>query len=340
MKRFLPMVGIIILSLLCGCGNTDENYSEKELFAMDTYMKLTVYGDNSEAALDLASEKISELEKLFSITIDSSDISRINCSGGGSAEVDNQTSELISRSKQFSERTYGAVDITVYPLVREWGFTTGKYSVLGPEKINGLLKFTGWESISVSGNTVTVPEGFELELGAAAKGYAGEKAADILRDMGISSAILSLGGNIQAVGEKPDGSPWRVAVTNPLSPSEIICTVSVRDKAVVTSGNYQRFFIGEDGRKYCHIIDPKTGFPVDNGLASVTVIGDSGTDCDLLSTALFVMGEDEAVRFIKENSDFDMILITEDGRVVITENIFSDTVFSDIELKNKAEVIK
>ncbi|MBQ5333812.1 MAG: FAD:protein FMN transferase [Oscillospiraceae bacterium] len=339
MKRIFPLFGIIILCLLCGCGEMRESPYERELFAMDTYMKLTAYGDNPEAALDMAEEKITELEELFSVTLSTSDIGRLNSSMGVPTEVDDQTSALISRSKILSEKTDGAVDITVYPLVREWGFTTGNYSVLSSERTEELLKFTGSSYISVSENTVTIPENFQLDLGSAAKGYAGEKAAEILKEAGISSAIMNLGGNIQTVGEKPDGSPWKVAVTDPLSPSEVICTISVRDKAVVTSGNYQRFFMGEDGRKYCHIIDPKTGRPVDNGLASVTVIGSSGTDCDLLSTALFVMGEESAVEFIKENSGFDMLLITEDGRVIITGNIFNDTEFTEKEIKNNAEVI-
>ena len=340
LKKIFFILEIFILSLLCGCGNMHEVSAEKELFAMDTYMKLTAYGDNAEAALSMAEDKITELEKLFSVTSGASDIGRINISGGVPTEVSNETSELISRSKMLSEKTDGAVDITVYPLVREWGFTTGNYTVLSSEKIEELLQITGFSDISVNGNTVTIPENFQLDLGSGAKGYAGEKAAEIIRASGVSSAILNLGGNIQTVGEKPDGSPWKVAVTDPHSPSDIICTVSVRDKAVVTSGNYQRYFIGEDGRKYCHIIDPKTGRPVDNGLASVTVIGDSGTDCDLLSTALFVMGEEQAVKFIKENSEFDMLLVTEDGRVIITENIFSETEFSDKNMKNNAEVIE
>lgn len=317
-----------MLCLLCGCSVSDEKVSEKELFAMDTYMSFTAYGDNSEAALDEICEKIGELEGLFSVTDENSDISRINTAHGKAVNVNADTENIIARSVEISRLTGGSADITVYPLVRAWGFTKGEYAVPSEGDINGLLPYTGYENITIEGNTVTVPEGFELDLGSIAKGYAGEICAEFLKNNGVSSAILNLGGNIQTVGAKPDGSPWRVAVTDPFSQSDIICTVEVRDKAVVTSGNYQRYFIAEDGKKYCHIIDPKTGHPADNGIASVTVIGDGGTYCDGLSTALFVMGSEKAADFWREHRDFDMIIIEESGNVLVTENIFDKTEFS------------
>ena len=330
---------IAVLMLLCGCAPSRENVSEKELFAMDTYMKFTAYGDNSEAALSDICNKIEELEKLFSVTDESSDISRINTAQGNIVNVSSDTENIISRSVEISRLTEGNADITVYPLVRAWGFTTGEYAVPTEEVIKGLLDNTGYENITLSENTVTVPENFQLDLGSIAKGYAGEICAEMLRSEGVSSAILNLGGNIQTVGEKPDGSPWKVAVTDPFSQSDFICTVEVRDKAVVTSGNYQRYFIADNGKKYCHIIDPKTGYPADNGLASVTVIGDSGTYCDGLSTALFVMGKDKSAEFWKERRDFDMIIIEANGNVLVTENIYKSTVFSDSSNITGTEVI-
>lgn len=328
-----------MLCLLCGCSGSEEKVSEKELFAMDTYMSFTAYGDNSEAALDEICEKIGELEGLFSVTDENSDISRINTAHGKAVNVNADTENVIARSLEISRLTGGSADITVYPLVRAWGFTTGEYAVPSEGDINGLLPYTGYENITLEGNTVTIPEGYELDLGSIAKGYAGEICAEMLKNKGVSSAILNLGGNIQTVGEKPDGSPWKVAVTDPFFQSDIICTVEVRDKAVVTSGNYQRYFIADNGKKYCHIIDPKTGYPADNGIASVTVIGDSGTYCDGLSTALFVMGKDKAADFWKEHRDFDMIMIEESGNVLVTENIYESTAFSDSENITGTEVI-
>lgn len=340
MKKTAGILSAFLITLICSCGNSEDSCAKRDLFAMDTYMTITAYGDNAEAALDKACSKITELEGLFSVTDANSDICRINSSDGSTIEINSYTSDIISRSKELSEITEGAVDITVYPLVKEWGFTTGNYNVPSEARINELLGFTGTSHIRLSGSKAYVPDNFLLDLGSVAKGYAGEEAAAILKEEGVSSAILSLGGNVQTIGDKPDGSPWRVAVTSPFSPSDIICTISVRDKAVVTSGNYQRFFVAEDGKKYCHIIDPETGYPVDNGLASVTVIGESGTYCDGLSTALFVMGEEKAVNFLKERQDFDMLIITNDGRMILTENIYENIEFSDESLSQKAEVIK
>lgn len=307
---------------------------------MDTYMTMTAYGDNAEAALDGACSEITRLEGLFSVTDKNSDIGRINSSRGQPVEISADTADLISRSANFSKMTSGAIDFTIYPLVREWGFTTGNYAVPTDKRINELLGATGYLNISINDNKVTLPKNYQLDLGSVAKGYAGERAAGILKEEGVTSAILSLGGNVQTIGEKPDGTPWRVAVTDPFSPSDTICTLYVRDKAVVTSGNYQRYFVSEDGRKYCHIIDPETGYPVDNGLAAVTVIGDSGTYCDGLSTALFVMGEEKATAFWKEHRDFEMLIITEDGRIIMTESLYENAEFTDNSLTQKAEVIK
>lgn len=340
LKKAAVLFGISLLSLLCGCNISEEPCAKKDFFAMDTYMTLTAYGDNAEAALDRACSEITRLEGLFSVTDKNSDIGRINSSRGQPVEISTDTAKLISRSSKLSEFTDGTLDITVYPLVREWGFTTGNYAVPTDKKINELLGSTGYLNISINDNKVTIPENYQLDLGSVAKGYAGERAAEILKEEGVTSAILSLGGNVQTIGEKPDGTPWRVAVTDPFSPSDTICTLSVIDKAVVTSGNYQRYFVSEDGKKYCHIIDPKTGYPVDNGLASVTVTGDSGTYCDGLSTALFVMGEEKATAFRNEHRDFDMLIITEDGRIIITESLSENVEFTDNTITQKVEVIK
>lgn len=173
------------------------------------------------------------------------------------------------------------------------------------------------------------------------KGYAGELAAELLREAGVSSALLDLGGNIQAVGTRPDGTKWRIGLRNPYGEGTI-GTLEIADCAVITSGNYERYFEGDDGQVYGHILNPDTGYPADSGLASVTVVTPEGKRGDALSTALFVMGEEGAKTYWQEHPDFDMILITEDGRILITEGIaenfslaasFSGMEIQTIELK-------
>jgi len=169
---------------------------------------------------------------------------------------------------------------------------------------------------------VTVGEGMQLDLGSVAKGYTGDRVTDLFRNAGVTSAILNLGGNVQTLGAKPDGKPWRVAVNDPLG-NGYAGVIEVADKAVITSGGYERYFV-EDGTVYRHIIDPADGYPVDNGLLSVTIIGDEGVLCDAFSTALFVMGADRAAEFWQTSDDFEAILLTEDGEILVTEGIAAD----------------
>ena len=174
--------------------------------------------------------------------------------------------------------------------------------------------------MSLKENVVILPDGMQLELGAVGKGYTADIISELLKGQGVTSALLDLGGNIQAVGTKPDGSDWRIGLKNPEGEGSL-GVLSISDCAVVTSGNYERYFTGEDGKIYGHIIDPKTGRPAESGLLSVTVIAPEGKLCDALSTSLFVMGCDKAAEYWREYQDFEMILITEDGEIHLTEGI-------------------
>ena len=227
----------------------------------------------------------------------------------GEAKISYETALLLGKALELCSETNGALDITVYPLVREWGFTTGKYHVPSEDVIRSLLEHVDYTALGLDSDIMTLPSGMAIDLGSIAKGYAGD-----------SSAILDLGGNVQTIGKKQDGSPWRVAVQSPTD-SNYAGILEVSDEAVVTSGGYQRYFEDENGHIWWHIIDPKTGYPADNGLLSVTVVGKEGVRCDALSTALFVMGEQDAAAFWREHRDFDMILITEDYRLLITSGL-------------------
>ncbi|MCI8331251.1 MAG: FAD:protein FMN transferase [Clostridiales bacterium] len=283
---------------------------------MDTVMELTVYG--SDDVLSKAEDLISSLEKNLSVTDESSEIYAVNQNGGG--RVGDDTRDLIAQSLTLCERTGGALDISVYPVVRAWGFTTGEYRVPSGDEITELLTFVDYNAVTISAdNTVSLKRGMKIDLGSVAKGYTGDRLAELLTENGVASATLNLGGNVHALGAKPDGSPWKIAITNPLG-AGTAGAIQVTDKAVVTSGGYERFF-EENGTTYRHIIDPATGYPVDNDLASVSVIGDTGLVCDALSTSLFVMGLDHAIDFWKGSSDFDAVFITTAGQIYITEGL-------------------
>lgn len=310
--------------IFSSCSGDKVRSVSKDIFAMDTYMNIKAYGKNSEEAVCQSVNEIKKFDNLFSVTDSGSDIYRINSSD--SAEVSSDTLKILSESLKICESTGGNLDITIYPLVKLWGFTTGEYRIPENQEIQNCLKSVDYNNINISGNSVSVPKNCEIDLGAVAKGYASDCIAEIFRENDIESGVINLGGNVYIYGSERE-----VAVKNPFSPDEITGTVEVSDKAVVTSGNYERYFTGDNGKDYCHIIDPKTGYPVDNGLVSVTVIGESGIYCDALSTALFVMGKDKSVEYWKEHQDFDMILIDSSQKIYVTENI---------NFKTDSEIIK
>lgn len=283
-------------------------------------MTIEAYGENADKAVRESKNSVIELEKLLSVNDEKSEIYAVN--HGESPELSEKTLNLVTFSLVIAEKTGGAFDPTVFPITAAWGFTTDKKRVPDKEEIALLLKKVDYEKASVSGKCVVLEEGMTLDFGGIAKGYASDICAAIMRENGVKSALINLGGNVYAFGKRPDGNLWRIGVADPLGESaeDNAGILSVSDRAVVTSGNYQRSFT-QDGIVYGHIIDPKTGYPADSGLLSVTVIAADGTLCDALSTALFVMGREKAADFYRENSGFDMILIDENGEIYITDGI-------------------
>lgn len=314
----LLLAAVISLALLLPKGNMGRS---AELFALDTYINMTAYGRNAEKALSAAKEHILQREQLWSVNIEGSDIARINTANGSPVTVESSTAELLRFAKETAEKTGGAFDPTVYPLVRAWGFTSGENRVPERRELDALINSVGYEALSVDENAVTLPEGYAADLGAVAKGQLSDDLREMFSEKGVKSAVIDLGGNIVTLGKKPDGSDWNVGVRSP-SGEGLLGTVRVSDACVITSGAYERYFIGPDGVKYGHIIDPRTGESVRNGILSVTVIGKEGRLCDALSTALFVMGRDKALDFWKSESGFDMILLTEDGTLSVTEGVY------------------
>ena len=289
MKKCIPVL-LMLTILICGCSkqaqeSTSEPVSDT-FFAMDTTMDFRIYGDKS--LLQDAQNVITDLEKKVSVTDSDSEIYKINENGSGilSGEADT----LMKNALEMCRRTNGALDISIYPIVKTWGFTTGSYQVPDEETIQTLLTKVDYTQIQydeASGN-VTIPEGMTIDLGSIAKGYAGELAARTLRD--------------------------------PKNPDTAMMGLSVTDQAVVTSGGYERYF-EQDGHTYWHIMDPATGHPAKSGLLSVTVVGDKGGICDALSTSLFVMGLDKAYDLWAESDDFEAVFVATDGTVYITDGL-------------------
>ncbi len=293
----------------------------KDIFAMDTYMTLTAYGEQAQEAVDAAAEEIERIEALLSTGKEDSEISVINREESG--EISEDTKNLIEKSIELYDKTDGLFDITIYPLMKAWGFTDENYRVPKKNELEKLLSNMGTEKISLNqdGKSLSVEENVEIDLGGIAKGYTSERVINIFEEYGVTSGVVSLGGNVQVLGKKTDGSKWRVAVQNPDDENDYVGVILAEDQAVITSGGYERYF-EEDGEKYHHIIDPRTGYPAENGLTSVTIVNKDGTMADALSTSLFIMGEEKAVSFWRENSsEFDMVLVNEKGDILVSKGL-------------------
>ncbi len=315
-KRALAVLAAFLL--LAGCAPAPAvPERESTFFAMDTVMTLRLYDGGDGALLDEAENRVKKLEALWSVTAGGSEIYGLN--RDGAAALSPETAGLLRTALDLCGRTGGALDISTYPIVRAWGFTTGAYSVPDGETIAALLPLVDYRKVELDGDGARLPRGMEIDLGSVAKGYAGDELAALLKGGGVTSAILDLGGNIQTVGARPDGSPWRVGIRDPEGDGNLGVVEAV-DQAVVTSGGYERYF-EEDGVRYWHIMDPGTGCPARSGLTSVTVVGDRGAVCDGLSTALFVMGLDGALEHWRQHRDFEAVLVSEDGSVTITSGL-------------------
>lgn len=318
MKKYFISAMLSALLFLTGCSaESSPEPVQGTFFAMDTMMDFTIYGESG--LINQSESLIASLESLVSVTDADSELYAINQTGSGT--LTGKASSLMEQALEICRRTDGALDLSIYPIVRAWGFTTGSYQVPDEAEIQALLPLVDYRKIQYDAatGTVTLPEGMEIDLGSVAKGYAGQLAAQMLREHGVQSALLNLGGNVQTVGAKPDGSPWQIGIKDPQG-EDAMMVLSVEDQAVVTSGGYERYF-EQDGQTYWHIMDPSTGHPADSGLISVTIVGDEGVVCDGLSTALFVMGLEKAADLWAQSGDFEAVFVTASGEVYITEGL-------------------
>ena len=312
-RKKLAFLCLFFLLPLVFAGCTGQTTSDVSFFAMDTYFTVSAVCD--ETVLSGAERIALELDDLLSVTKTSSPISTLNNAGLISHT---EIASLVSRCIELSALTDGNFDITVYPAVKAWGFTTDTSRVPTDAEIDTLQSLIDYKKIAVDGDAIRLENGMQIDLGAVAKGYCSDKIVRYLREQNVESAILSLGGNVYALGKKSDGKKWKVAINDPVGNGSV-GILEAEDLAVVTSGNYERYF-EKDGVRYGHILDPKTARPAESDLLSVSVIGKDGTTCDALSTALFVMGEEKACAFLR-NMDVEAVLVTQDGRVLLTPGL-------------------
>ncbi len=316
MKKLISLILVVIAAAsVCACTPQEAHDS---LTAMDTFMKFDIYGGTSEWAMKSVINTVKELDRELSTT-ETGDIGMLN--KYGDHNISDVSRKPLARALELCGELEGSLDITVYPLVKEWGFISGDYKIPSKSKINELLKNVDYKKVRLDKTGAVLPKGTEVDLGAIAKGYAADKCREDLREEGAKSAILDFGGTILAYNKKADGKNWNVAIADPDKNSDWFGYLSCHDTVVATSGGYERSFKGKDGKTYIHIIDPKTGCPVQNELKSVSVISEDGTRADALSTALFVMGKDKAIEYYKSKKNFDFIMLTKDNKLYISKPI-------------------
>ena len=340
--RLILASAVIAGMLLTGCGTASDTNNtgsasetqttnstttsstqpvSQEIFAMDTYMTVTAYGDNAQKGVADAIAEIQRLDNLLSIGKEDSEISKLNKSG--SAALSDDTAVMVTKALDLYKSTGGAFDITVLPLMELWGFTTQDYYVPTEEEIQSTLQRVGADKLTwdESTKTLTLGDKQEIDLGGIAKGFTSSRIMEIFKKDGVTCGMVSLGGNVHLLGTKQDGSAWRVGIQDPDNTDDMLGVLEASDCAIITSGAYERNF-EKDGVTYHHIIDPATGKPSNSGLTSVTIVSKDGTLADGLSTSLFVMGKDKAIAYWKQHADeFDTILVDKDRNVYITEGI-------------------
>ena len=296
-----------------------------DVYAMTTAMQLKGYGERAKEAVQAAAEEILRLDRLLSVGKAESEIAVINRDGRGPVSAD--TLEMLREAVRVHERSGGALDISIYPMMDLWGFTSENYRVPSEEEIRETLALVDQTRLVIDESTdpatVTLGEGQGIDLGAVAKGFTSARVAQIFKDYGLTSGLIYLGGNVQCYGSKVSGADWRIGIQDPGNAAGIAGILEVSNMAVITSGAYERCFTDQEtGKTYHHILDPSTGYPAETGLSSVTIVSSDGMLADTLSTACFVLGLDGSTDYWREyGDDFEMILLDEDGTIYLTEGL-------------------
>ena len=321
MKKLICLILSVALAvgLLCSCSRNVYPLSSTQIM-MDTVVTVTIY-DGNDDVLTGAMQLCKNFENLLSKTIEGSDVYKINHSNGQPVTVADDTAELLSIALDISGKSGGAFDPTVLPLVELWDVNNAT-SAPDDADITAALTSVGYQNIQLEGNKVTAKNGATLDLGGIAKGFIADKVAVYLKEKGVKSAIINLGGNTVLVGGK-NGGDFSVGVQKPFGKQNELCaTVMLSDKTAVTSGTYQRYF-EQNGKLYHHIIDPKTGYPTDNGLTAVTVVTDSSAVADGLSTACLILGVEKGKALAKIYGA-ELIFVDKNGKLTVTDGLVFD----------------
>lgn len=307
--------------LLTGCSGarsstqTDQDLTYTDML-FDTVIKIQILDPADESILDGLKKLCEKYDTMFSITNTDSELYKLNHANGQPFTVSSETANLIQEGIYYSELSGGAFDLTIEPVSALWDFKADKPTVPSSDAIAQAVSHVDYTKVDIQDNTITLedPEA-GIDLGAIAKGYIADQVKTYLKKQGIKHAIINLGGNVDVIGTKPDGSKYNIGIQKPFDESgEAITSVQLKDQTVVTSGIYERYF-KKNGKLYHHILDPRTGYPCENNLYSVSIITDSSTKADALSTTCFLLGYEKGMELIQSMDGVEAIFITDDEKV-------------------------
>lgn len=333
--RRILLTSFMILSLIVvGCEakpneetvNTQIQPKSESYFIYDTLVTVRVY-DNDITSQHFAEldERMKEIEGKLSRTLNTSEIFKVNENAGISpVVVSDETYEVVKKAMKYAEESNGKFNPAIGPLVSLWNIGHEDAHVPSEEELAKTLPLINYRDIEMNDEQKSIylkKAGMAIDLGGIGKGYAADQIAEYLVANGFNSAIIDLGGNIYALGKKPDGNEWTIGIQDPdVSRGNQLGKLKVENKTIVTSGVYERYFV-EDGKNYHHIFDSSTGFPVDNELVSVSIITDKSADADALSTTVFSLGLKEGLAFVEKQPNVEAIFITKDKKVYITPGL-------------------
>ena len=312
---FLAVMMLAVFLLCSSCSEKKDLSKMTEVgFYLDTVITLTAYTENGQVLKD-ALEECGRYEQILSRTIEGSDVWRINHAEGQPVDVSGDTIAILQCAMKISGMTGGAFDVTIAPVSTIWDFTSGKAELPDAEEIARAVELVDYTKITLDGNTVTLPAGMMIDLGGIAKGYIADRIKMYLEKRGVKHAILSFGGNVVAIGSKPDGTDWKVGIQDIDGKTGEYMMVSRNSGgSSVTSGIYERGF-DLDGVRYHHLLSTETGWPVQNELAAVTIFSESSMEGDALSTATFVLGTEEGLNLINSLDGIEAVFIARDRAV-------------------------
>lgn len=325
----------LLLSPLSGCGQKtdpalDQLKASRTDFILNTVVSITLYGTEDDSVIQECFDLCRSYEDKLSRTKETSEIALIN--DRKSDTVSEDTAFLIKKGLDYSTLTDGALDITIGSVSSQWDFLAETPVVPAADALAEGIKHVNYQNLSLDGTAVTFTDpDTMLDLGAIAKGYIADQIKDYLLEKGYKSALINLGGNILSVGSKPSGKDYTIGIQKPFDNTGVpMITFSESDLSVVTSGVYERCFTDENGNFYHHILDSKTGYPVDNNLYSVSIISKKSVDGDCLSTACFALGMDKALELINGMDDVYAIFVTDELDVVYSDGLEKE--FTDIKV--------